>query len=341
MVPAGPIAIGASAHDTAQITGATATAGGTISYSLFSNNNCTGLIEDLTPAVNTVVNGIAPDSKSHTFTSAGTFYFQATYSGDANNTGPVSSGCAAEPLVVSPNHPSVTTLLSNPGPVAPGTLITDQATLVGATANAGGTVSYAVYSNNTCTTLVQALGTKTVTNGAVGPSDAWTAVTGNFWFQATYSGDANNTGPVKSDCLTEPITVEQPGVSIVKRTNGADANDPNGADVPNIGVGNAVTWTYEVTNTGSTHVPAANVVVTDNQTGVTPAFDHEQTGNGDAIFDPGEVWIYKATGTAINLASPPAGVITSAGQVHPRRHRDCTHRVHQPRYRNHPGCNRR
>ena len=42
MVPAGPIAIGASAHDTAQITGATATAGGTITYALFSNNNCTG-----------------------------------------------------------------------------------------------------------------------------------------------------------------------------------------------------------------------------------------------------------------------------------------------------------
>ena len=127
----------------------------------------------------------------------------------------------------------------------------------------------------------------------------------------------NNTGPVKSVSLSEPITVEQPGVSIVKKTNGADANDPNGADVPNIGVGNPVTWTYEVTNTGTTHVPKADVVVTDNQTGVTPVFDHEQTGNGDNIFDPGEVWIYKATGTAINLASPPAGVITSPDK--------CTH----------------
>src|SRR6185369_5276716 len=108
-----------------------------------------------------------------------------------------------------------------------------------------------------------------------------------------------------------------PGINIVKTTNGADANDPNGADVPEIDPGQPVTWLYTVTNTGQTHVPQANVVVTDNQTGVTPVFDHEQTGNGDIIFDPGEVWIFKATGTAIDLSAPPAGVITSPDK--------CTH----------------
>jgi hypothetical protein len=149
--------------------------------------------------------------------------------------GPKTSTTGASATVI-PFTPSVETLLSNPGPVASGTMITDQATLTGASPDAGGTVDYAVYSDNTCTTLVQALGTKTVTNGLVGPSDPWTAVAGNFWFQATYSGDpaTGNVGPVSSDCTTEPITVESPGVSIVKKTNGADANDPNGADVPNI-----------------------------------------------------------------------------------------------------------
>jgi LPXTG-motif cell wall-anchored protein len=77
-----------------------------------------------------------------------------------------------------------------------------------------GTVSYAVYSNNTCTTLVQALGTKVVNNGLVGPSDLWTpAAAGNFWFQATYSGDGANLGPIKSGCETEPITVGSPPVT--------------------------------------------------------------------------------------------------------------------------------
>ena len=78
-----------------------------------------------------------------------------------------------------------------------------------------------------------------------------------------------------------------------------------------------MTWLYTVTNTGQTIVPKADVIVTDNQTGVTPVFDHEQTGNGDNFFNPGEVWIYKATGTAIDLTAPPAGVITSPDK--------CTH----------------
>ena len=97
-------------------------------------------------------------------------------------------------------------------------------------------------------------------------------------------------------------------VSIVKYTNGQVANDPNGADVPFIAPGATVTWTYKVTNTGSAATPASTVIVTDDQTGVTPVFDHEISGNGDTIFDPGEVWLYKATGIAVNLSAPPAGV---------------------------------
>jgi len=102
-------------------------------------------------------------------------------------------------------------------------------------------------------------------------------------------------------------TVVPESVTIVKKTNGADANNPNGAGVPVIKPGDPVTWTYEVTNTGSSHIPKASVVVTDNVTGVTPAYDSEITGNGDATFDPGEVWLFKATGTAINVNTPPAG----------------------------------
>ena len=55
--------------------GATVTAGGTITHKLYSDATCSTEIDDLTPAVNTVVNGVAPDSDSHTFNTAGTFYF--------------------------------------------------------------------------------------------------------------------------------------------------------------------------------------------------------------------------------------------------------------------------
>jgi len=108
--------------------------------------------------------------------------------------------------------------------------------------------------------------------------------------------------------LAGPSGAAGAAVSIVTSTNGVASTDPNAAAVPNLAPGAPVTWTYQVTNTGSTSVARSQVVVADNQPGVTPAFDHEVTGNGDASLDPGEVWVYSATGAALNLASPPFGV---------------------------------
>jgi hypothetical protein len=53
-------------------------------------------------------------------------------------------------------------------------------------------------------------------------------------------------------------------------------------------------------------------VISDDTTGVTPTFTSVVSGNGDAIFDAGEVWLYTATGTALNLTlPPPSGVHTA------------------------------
>ena len=105
---ASPITVGTSVHDTAALIGATSNAGGTITYGLFSNSNCTALVQDLTPSPNTVTSGTVPNSNLYTFNSPGIFYVQATYSGDANNVGPVSSACTSGTLVVSalPSSPS-------------------------------------------------------------------------------------------------------------------------------------------------------------------------------------------------------------------------------------------
>lgn len=106
------------------------------------------------------------------------------------------------------------------------------------------------------------------------------------------------------------FTVDNPSVQIIKYTNGQVASDPNGADVPRIAPGQQVVWTYRVSNSGNVSFAREEVVVTDDQPGVNPAFDSEMTGNGDTVFDPGEVWWYKATGTAVNLEAAPGGVIT-------------------------------
>jgi uncharacterized repeat protein (TIGR01451 family) len=137
---------------------------------------------------------------------------------------------------------------------------------------------------------------------------------------ATGLGSKTDTGDYT--CTPPPPT---PHVTIKKYTNGVDANDPNAAGVPNLAPGAAVTWTYVVTNTGNTSVPRAQVSVTDNTTGVTPTFTSVVSGNGDTVFDPGEVWLYTATGTALDLTlTPPVGVTTmtnscTAGGIQPPR----------------------
>src|SRR4029453_342136 len=121
----------------------------TVTYKVYSDNTCSTEVANA-GTVN-VTNGVVPDSNAVPFNSAGTFYWQATYSGDNNNTGPVSSACQSETLVVAPNTPSIAPTLSA-DPVSIGGTVTDSATLTGATADAGGTVTYKVYSDNTCTT---------------------------------------------------------------------------------------------------------------------------------------------------------------------------------------------
>ena len=62
--------------------------------------------------------GIVPNSNAATFSSAGTFYWQAVYSGDTNNNG-ASSPCTAasnEQLTVnkaSPDHPTTLSALEH------------------------------------------------------------------------------------------------------------------------------------------------------------------------------------------------------------------------------------
>jgi hypothetical protein len=99
---------GDSDSDQATIGGAAATAGGTITYTVYSDATCTTQVADATPANNTVVNGVAPASKSIPFDTTGSYWWVAVYSGDAStNTLGSNSGCAAEPLTVQPNDFSI------------------------------------------------------------------------------------------------------------------------------------------------------------------------------------------------------------------------------------------
>jgi hypothetical protein len=60
--------------------------------------------------------------------------------------------------------------------------------------------------------------------------------------------------------------------------------------------GESISWRYTVTNTGN--IALSSVSVTDNQAGVTPAYQSGDV-NTNGKLDLAETWIYAASGTAI------------------------------------------
>jgi uncharacterized repeat protein (TIGR01451 family) len=102
----------------------------------------------------------------------------------------------------------------------------------------------------------------------------------------------------------EPPTPEAADISIIKLTNGVDANTP--AEGPHIRVGDTVTWTYLVANTGD--VPLSNIVVTDSVAGVVPVLSGGDTNDND-LLDPDEVWTFIATGIATEGAYANVGTV--------------------------------
>ena len=100
------------------------------------------------------------------------------------------------------------------------------------------------------------------------------------------------------------------GINIVKSTNGQDANTTTG---PLLLVGTTATFTYVVTNTGTTAL-ATVVVRDDNGTpgntadDITPTFQSGDT-NSNSRLDTTETWTYQATRTVT------AGQYTNIGSV--------------------------
>ncbi len=163
-------ASGPSISDTGHLTGATAAAGGTITFHLFSDAACMTEVKTGLSPVSVNGNGNY-NSGSFTPTAAGTYYWTASYSGDTNNF-PVLTKCGEAGESV--NAPSISTRLSA-NAIAVGQSVTDSATLHNATSDAGGTVTYSVFNNNTCTgTPVANGGTVTVTGGVVPNSNSVT-----------------------------------------------------------------------------------------------------------------------------------------------------------------------
>jgi hypothetical protein len=198
----------ATVTDTATLSGATDDASGAITISVYRGTGsgacvAANLVDSKTASPVTAGNG----DYTATFgpLAAGHYEFQAIIAADANNV-TASSSCGSEPLTVQ-NQPSAST--------AQRLLPNDTFTLSGATADAGGTVSFYLFkSADTCSLANKAAAVYTQEDVAlVGHDHASTSNTATYvsgsdtWtWLVVYTGDAKNLS-VTSDCV-ESFTID-------------------------------------------------------------------------------------------------------------------------------------
>ena len=222
---------GASAYDTATVApnpnfANAPTPTGTISYTFFRNGSCSTAAGPGTDAGSHLSLGTKSNNEGPL--AAGSYSFQATYSGDSNYAG--STG-ACEPFTVFQGTSTTGTVVFDAGTNAPwaGTettgasaydtsSVTPSSTLVPAT----GSVSYTFFSNGSCANTGSAAGGGNLVKGAAPNSNPTGPLgAGSYSFQATYSGDSNyagSTGPCEQ--FTVGKGTSQTGTTVFDATTG-------------------------------------------------------------------------------------------------------------------------
>jgi len=195
--------------DAASLSGtAVGKAGGSVTYKVYSDSECKELVAE-TGEVE-VKGGEVPASEAQSFPS-GVYYWRAEYSGDSLHQG-TSDPCGSEIATIKAAT-SLATSLSGEGEegaeitVAQGSAVVDQAVLSGSAASeAGGSVTYKVYSDSECKELVAEAGEVEVKGGGVPSSEEEALPPGVYFWQADYSGDGTNQAS-QDKCPTEILLV--------------------------------------------------------------------------------------------------------------------------------------
>lgn len=197
--------------DSATLPGAnTATAGGTVTYGVYSNSTCTSAA--VSAGTVTVTNGVIPDSNPIALAGLGTYYWNAAYSGDALNE-PSTNSCSEVETVALPPA-TVTTSVDdaalnatwNSGEVT-GSSAYDTASVTGTSGTPTGTVTYRWFANQTCAGGATTTDTVTIASGSVPNSNATPALSPlSYSYEVHYSGDTHY---LASQGACESFTVHQ------------------------------------------------------------------------------------------------------------------------------------
>ncbi len=330
--------VGTSIADKATVSGGYKPTG-TVTFNLYSN--ATGSGTPLFTDTETLA-GNSATSKGYATAAAGTDYWVATYNGDSNNAA-VTSGTALEPVIISPTTPMIQIIkLTNgtnndsaPGLSVPvGTPITWTYFVTATGSNEPIKNVVVTDDNGTPGNTADDFHPSPVLSGGfnvgdtnhdglLDPTETWqytasggNAVAGQYTNNSVVTGNGN--------VSNTPVTAQNPDnyfgllpqIQIVKLTNGTNNDNPPVAGVPDgpiVPVGSTVTWTYDVSTTGN--VPLSSVAVTDNIAGVNPTpvlsggFNVGDT-NHDNLLEPGETWVFTASGTAIAGQYSNIGTVT-------------------------------
>jgi hypothetical protein len=190
--------LGSTIADQATVSGGDSPTG-TVTFRLYNNASASGtaLFTSTVP----LVSGVAT-SAGYKPATPGTYYWVATYDGDANNPA-LSSGPADEPVTVKATASLSTT--QQPASAAVGSSIADQANVTGSYSPTG-TVTFHLYNNATATGLPLFTDTETLSSGVATSSGYVAATAGTYYWVATYNGDSNNLATT-SGPTDEPVTV--------------------------------------------------------------------------------------------------------------------------------------
>jgi hypothetical protein len=220
---AGTEVTGSEAFDRATVTGVEGfTPTGSVTYEFFETGSCAG-----TPFATQVVSlaaGAVPASSTTAALGAGSYAFEAQYSGDPDYLGNDSS-CALFQVLRSPTTTAQVVFDVPPGgDEVTGTAAYDTSSVAPGIAGFSdtGTVTYFFYRNATCSGEVEGEPVDLV-GGAV-PSSSTTVplAPGTYSFQASYSGDPNYLGST-STCQTFSVAVALPALAQVVYDGGEGA----------------------------------------------------------------------------------------------------------------------
>ncbi|HVZ76139.1 MAG TPA: SdrD B-like domain-containing protein [Candidatus Paceibacterota bacterium] len=294
---------------------------GTVDFSLYNGTSCAG--SPLTQTGVALAGGMAQSAT--TTLPAGGLSYLVHYSGDTNF-GTTNGACVA--VQATQYAPTLSLSLSNSS-VQAGSYVYAMPSFLGASTTAGGSVQYNVYSNTACTAPYLNAGSQTVMNGSIPSSASYQFNTpGTYYWQAVYSGDANNaaatsscnaSGSVLTVVATSSTPTTTPGTYSI---SGTFYNDQNGNDKQDASEPGLAGWTVWLHSGKGYNAPITATATTDANghyafsnlaAGTYFVEEQEPTGWNQTSSDTKVVLSTSDTSAVVNFANMQKATTTPQG----------------------------